>query len=431
MNYAECVNYIEDIPRFTKKTSLAHTRRLLDELGDPEQGLRIIHVAGTNGKGSVCAYLRAMLREAGYRVGSFTSPHLIRINERFCIDGEPISDGDFTDAFHTAMGAARTCMAEGEEHPTYFELLFLMGMVYFSRRKVDVLILETGLGGRLDATNAIRRPAFCVITSIGLDHTRYLGDTIRKIAGEKAGICKPGVPVFYEAADPEAAEVIRGRAEELGCPSFPLAADAVQTVRSTGDGFGFTLASGGRKFRLLIRQRADYQVRNAALAWTALWNMRGSFGLEEGLLAKGLRRMEWPGRMQELDPRLFVDGAHNAEGMRAFTNSAKKLCAGQKTGVLFSASADKPWPEMVRLLCRELSPETAVVTEAPGGRAAAGEEIAALFSECGIPRVLCLPETRRAFEAVLKEKDPVWFVVGSLYLAGAFLDWYGQREEEQ
>ena len=206
MNYEEAVAYIEETPKFTKKNSLDHTRECLRRLGNPEKKFKVIHVAGTNGKGSTCAFLTSILREAGYSCGLFTSPHLVRINERFQINEINIDDDTFLAAFEKVKALADELVAEGSYHPTYFEMLFLMGMVIFADAGVDYVTLETGLGGRLDATTAVEDPVACVITSISLDHMQYLGDTVSKIAGEKAGIIVPNVPVIYDGNDPDAAK---------------------------------------------------------------------------------------------------------------------------------------------------------------------------------------------------------------------------------
>ena len=198
MNYEEAVSYIDNIPKFTTKHPLEHTRMLMERLGNPSTGRKIIHVAGTNGKGSVCSYLDSMLRCGGKSVGLFTSPHLIRINARYIINGQNISDEAFLSAFEKVMEMVRRFVREGGDHPSYFELLFLMGMVIFDEADVEYIVLETGLGGRLDATNVVPHPLACIITSISRDHTEYLGETIPEIAGEKAGIIKPGVPVIYD-----------------------------------------------------------------------------------------------------------------------------------------------------------------------------------------------------------------------------------------
>ncbi len=195
--YDEAVAYIEELPKFTKKHSLDHVREFLRRLGNPASDRKIVHVAGTNGKGSVCAYLQAILMAEGKHTGFFTSPHLVSINERIRMDNIQIDNEAFLEAFGQVQGMARQMEEEGLGHPSYFEFLLGMGMTAFARTDVEYIILETGIGGRLDATNYIEHPALAVITSISLDHTDILGDTIEEIAAEKAGIIKPGVPVFF------------------------------------------------------------------------------------------------------------------------------------------------------------------------------------------------------------------------------------------
>ena len=207
--YDEAVAYIEELPKFTKKHSLDHVREFLRRLGNPASDRKIVHVAGTNGKGSVCAYLQAILMAEGKHTGFFTSPHLVSINERIRMDNIQIDNEAFLEAFGQVQGMARQMEEEGLDHPSYFEFLLGMGMTAFARTDVEYIILETGIGGRLDATNYIEHPALAVITSISLDHTDILGDTIEEIAAEKAGIIKPGVPVVFDANDPEASAVIR------------------------------------------------------------------------------------------------------------------------------------------------------------------------------------------------------------------------------
>ena len=227
MNYEEAVAYIEETPKFTTKNKLEHTKECLRRLGNPQDSFRVIHVAGTNGKGSTCAFLTSILREAGYSCGLFTSPHLVVINERFQINEQNIDDASFLRAFEKVKALSEELVAEGNYHPTYFEMLFLMGMVIFQEAGVDYVILETGLGGRMDATTSVENPLACVITSISFDHMQYLGNTIEAIAGEKAGIIVPGVPVIYDGNNPAAAGVIRARAQELGSPYFEVKRDCL------------------------------------------------------------------------------------------------------------------------------------------------------------------------------------------------------------
>ena len=213
MNYEEAVAYIEETPKFTKKNSLEHTKECLRRLGNPQEKFKVIHVAGTNGKGSTCAFLTSILREAGYSCGLFTSPHLVKINERFQINEVNIDDDTFLKAFERVKVLADELVAEGSYHPTYFEMLFLMGMVIFAEAGVDYVTLETGLGGRLDATTAVENPVACVITSISLDHMQFLGETIEEIARVKSGIIKENRDVVVANQDESIINVIKSKAE--------------------------------------------------------------------------------------------------------------------------------------------------------------------------------------------------------------------------
>ena len=215
--------YLNEIPKFTSEKHTAEgLRRMLSYLNALPQEERIVHVAGTNGKGSVCSFLDAVLQKAGKRTARFTSPHLVRVTERFSFDGQEADDALFLEAFEAVKASYAHFEQEGLGHPTYFEYLFLMFMWMVRRKKPEYVILETGLGGRLDATNCIEHPALTVITSISLDHMEYLGGTVTQIAGEKAGILKKNMPVVYDDTDAAASAVIRNRAAELSCPAYPI-----------------------------------------------------------------------------------------------------------------------------------------------------------------------------------------------------------------
>ena len=267
MTYREAVTYIEETPKFTKKNTLENTRAILRCLGNPQDKMKILHVAGTNGKGSVCSFLASILKAAGKRTGLFTSPHLVEINERFVVDEEQVSNEAFLEAFHRVMECIGEIEREGYAHPTYFEILFLIGMVLFEQAGVEYLVMETGLGGRLDATNSVDHPIVTVITSISLDHTEYLGNTVAEIAGEKAGILKEGVPVVYDASDPEAEAVIRKRAHELHAPAFGVHPEMYKISSMTDKHIDFSIHSGYYDYiELSISSVAEYQVMNAAEA---------------------------------------------------------------------------------------------------------------------------------------------------------------------
>ena len=271
MTYEEAAAYIEETPKFTKKNTLDNTKAILRHLGDPQERMKILHVAGTNGKGSVCSFLASMLHAAGKHTGLFISPHLVEVNERFVIDEAQVDNDRFLEAFRRVMGCVEQIQKEGYAHPTYFEILFLIGMVLFEKAGVEYLVLETGLGGRLDATNSVAHPLVTVITSISLDHTEYLGDTVEAIAGEKAGIIKEWVPVIFDGENQKAAAVIQRRAEKLHCPSFGISGEMLKISSMTNKDIDFSINSGYYDYiELSISSVAEYQVKNAALAVTAL-----------------------------------------------------------------------------------------------------------------------------------------------------------------
>ena len=449
MTYEEAVAYLEGIGKFTADPSLAHTDRLLERLGHPEEGKKIIHVAGTNGKGSVCAYLRSMLMEGGYRVGFFTSPHLVRINERFQIGTTEVDDDTFLQAFLQVKRAIDDSVAEGETHPTYFETLFLMATVIFQKADVDYIILEVGLGGRLDATNVIRHPLACIITSISLDHTEYLGDTTAKIAGEKAGILKPGVPVVFDGHDRDAAAVIRRRAEELGCPAYELMPDNYQPVAQTQDGVifdfqcprihepetGFPEAPGGpQKFagtvRLHIPQVAEYQMMNASLAFFTMLILEAEHHIPVEKLTAGIAGMQWPCRMETVLPGVVVDGAHNPDGIAQFVRTAAHFHEQYEITILFSAVSDKDHADMIREIVEGIHPERVVTSRIAGSRCISEQELAEEFRRAGQTNVFSDANIGKAFDLALSLKgDGMLFCIGSLYMAGQIKAWLEEKKQ--
>ena len=421
-SYSDAVSYIGEVPKFTSKTSLAHTEKILAAMGHPEEDLQVLHVAGTNGKGSVCADLDAMLRAAGYRVGLFTSPHLMRINERFRIDGKEISDEDFLNAFQSVMKASEQVMREGEAHPTYFEILFLMGVWLFQKAAVDCAILEVGMGGRLDATNVIRRPLVSVIASVSLDHMQYLGSTVSEIAAEKAGIIKPGVPVVYDAGRAEVNAVIEKKARETGSTCYPVTPDRIQIRKLTEKGAVFTfLEENGEKTELRIPQIAPYQARNAALAWQVLHVLKEQLPADTDALTEGLAGVSWPCRMQMVEPGMYIDGAHNPDGISGFLEAAKAFHGEKEITLLFSAVRDKDYEDMVKELA-SLHPGKVITTRIHDARAVSEEVLAQLFRKEGCPEVIPEREPERAWQkAKTLRGDGIVFCVGSLYLAGELL----------
>lgn len=395
-------DYLLGIPLWTKKkNTLDEVRNFLEALGNPDEQLKIIHVAGTNGKGSVCADLTAMLMEAGYHVGTFVSPHLTDVTERFLVDGCPVEEAGFSESFTRVKAVTDKLTVEGYAHPTFFEFVFLMAMDLYGRMKPDFVVLETGLGGRLDTTNVICHPLACVITSISLDHTQYLGDTVELIAAEKAGIIKQGVPVVYDNNDQAAGAVIAAAAKRLGSAAY-----------------GLTAADSYRE----VSFAAPYQAMNAALAVKVL-NVLDVAGVTAQVCKKALASVHWTGRMQQVAPNVWVDGAHNPGGIRAFIQAVKAQNSGN-IRLLFAAVSDKDYHEMIRLLCTELAPESVTVVQLKSERGIQVDSLAKQFEEAGCSQVTAFDSTKDALEHVLSEKkeEDRLYMVGSLYLIGEILE---------
>ena len=406
-----------------------HTRELLSRLGNPQEGIKIIHVAGTNGKGSVCAYLNAMLLAGGKKTGLFTSPHLVRINERFQINGEDVSDEQFLNAFLKVEKAAKEYEAEGEGHPSYFETLFLMGMLIFKEAGVEYLVMETGLGGRLDATNVVEKPLACIITSISRDHTEYLGDTLEAISGEKAGIIKAGVPVIYDASQPGPASVIAAKAKEMGSPAWPMEPSFYEMKTQSREGITFTFAyPGGEKAELAIPYVAKYQMMNASLAFYTMHILQDVHDIPKNVLAEGLSKIKWPCRMEMAAPGVIIDGAHNEDGIAQFVSTAGYCAKENEITILFTAVADKHYHEMIGEICEGIHPSHVVATQIDGSRVVPAEVLAEDFRKAGCTDVCAEPEIGAAYEKALGKKGSgMLFCVGSLYLAGELKAYLAKR----
>ena len=350
MTYRQAVDFLGEARRFGMKQGLDTMRALAHALGQPQEKLRFIHLAGTNGKGSTAAFCESGLRAAGHRVGLFTSPHLVTTRERLQINRQLISREDFGEG----MEAVRTAMeATSTDSPaTFFEIMAALALWYFAREKVDWVVWETGLGGRLDATNIVT-PRVCVITGIALDHQQYLGNSLAEIADEKAGIIKPGVPVISAAENPEAAAVIAGRAREVGCDLVLIPADLKIQDLGLREGRQFSLI-GGDEFELGLM--GGHQVRNAACAIAALCQVEK---LSRAQLVTGLREAKWPGRFEVVSrrPPLVVDGAHNVEGAMALVSTWRSWLtsiglegANCGTRLIFASVDDKPTREIAEVL---------------------------------------------------------------------------------
>ena len=334
--------WLDSIGMIGIRMGLERTRELFRRAGEPGRDLFFIHVAGSNGKGSVCAYLEAAFRAAGFRTGFYSSPHLISPRERFRINGESVSGAALEEAAERLFPEAEAMKAEGRP-PTYFEVVTVLAAMIFRKAACQVVLWETGMGGRLDSTNVMDTQA-SVITGISLEHRQILGDTLEKIAFEKAGIIKAGKPVFCAASTPEAAlEVIRARAKSLNSPFFlsaPLSGAKPEIRLPDGEnGFlqTFHLADGTV---LASPLAGPHQRRNAALAFTVLRHFAPRLGFSAEKAAEAFRSVRWDARFQFL-PGLLVDGGHNPEGIAALADTLEELFPGRKFHFLFGAFSDK------------------------------------------------------------------------------------------
>lgn len=414
--YEQAVEYILNIPKFTKKNDRKRTKRFLKELGSPEKDRKILHIAGTNGKGSVCAYLCAVLREAGFSVGMFTSPHLVDVRERFAVNGKMISKEQFLSLFLKIYEKL-----EGEYHPTFFEYMFFIAMLFFREEQVEYCILETGLGGRLDATNSVEKKEISVITKIGFDHMEYLGNTLKEIAAEKAGIIRENTPVVYYAGKAEVNEVIEREAAKKGSSAVPVLPKRDAICKNANKNIDFSFHSRYYGYiRLRLSTGARYQAENAMLAVAAIETLGLNKRITKTQLTKGIRNAFWEGRMEEIKKGVFVDGAHNEDGIEAFLDTAAEDdCEGIRL-LLFSAVRDKKVDAMLSMLSE--SGLFSLIGTAPlaNGRTVTADEMRSALEPYKACRHLFFGTVEEAFDKMqcLKGEKDRLYIVGSLYLVG-------------
>jgi dihydrofolate synthase/folylpolyglutamate synthase len=402
-NYREALAWLYGLQRFGIKLGLENIERLLDELsrrGDLQiapGGLRaavpwkLIHLAGTNGKGSVCAMIDSICRAHGYRTGLFTSPHLVTFRERICVNGDMISEH----AVANGLTTIRHLVANWDPHPTFFEVVTALALKHFSDTRVEIAILETGLGGRLDATNAIQSNV-SVITPIDFDHEKWLGKAISEIAAEKAGIIKPGVPVVSASQRPEAEEVICARATKCGAP--------LQFVTKLYDKTPIALAG-------------SHQKQNAALAIAAL--RAAKIDIDSSAIARGLSSIEWPARFQRWDKRTIIDGAHNPAAGQLIAQTWRESFGDQRATLVLAILADKN----LRAICETLAPisESVLLPKIRSERAATPEELATVLTNITPPLPYSIvPSVADALALARAKPNPI-LITGSLHFAGEVL----------
>ena len=411
MTRDEAVAYIENAGWSQTRLGLGRTRELLRRLGDPQESLRFIHVAGSNGKGSICAMLDSVLRKAGYRTGLYTSPYLERFEELIRVDGREIDGGELAEITERIRVEAEAM----EDHPSRFEMLTAAAMLYFRQMQTDIVVLEVGMGGALDSTNAISAPEVAVIANITLEHTEYLGKTIEEIADTKCGIIKPGSHTVCYDGEPAVTQIVRARCEAAGVPMTLAAKSEASVIRQDLTGQIFTWK--GRTYHICLA--GTHQIYNACAVLEVLEALRGKgWVIPESAVADGLEETRWPARFEIIarEPLVILDGAHNQQCAEALADTLGSLVRGQKAVFLTGILADKNYEKMTEIL--QPYAECFVCVNPPSPRALPAEALAEGIRERGM-KAEAYESLKEALRAALTKADGgVLVMAGSLYLAG-------------
>ena len=440
MNYNQAVDYILQIPKFTSKSDLSETKHLLKALGNPEEAFKVIHVAGTNGKGSVCFYLDTLLQSEGKTVGRFTSPHLQRMNERMMINGEEVRDDDFLESFSQVLQVVKKLESEGMPHPTFFEFIFAVALLTFKKAKVEFAVLETGLGGRLDATNAVERPLVTAITAIGYDHMKQLGNTLGKIASEKAGIIKSEVPLVYASTSKESDDVIEARAKESNSPYVKVTTKDYQILKRENNSVVFSIKNGYYgKGLWTLPSKGMYQPHNVLVALEIMRILSHEENKDVLEMKRAQRQIDkrdskvevsrwqvalagavWQGRMEEVKERVFLDGAHNLSAITGFVKSIVHETSPKI--IIFGAVKDKDIEGMIKELASGLvngNVEQYIVTKVSDTRAMTANGLAELFTKYTNKPIIVKEQPKEAITyALANQAKGEVYCLGSLYLIG-------------
>jgi len=415
MNYTEALEYIHGISWCFCKPGLERISELCERLGHPERELKFIHVAGTNGKGSFCSMLDSILRSAGYKTGLYTSPYIVRFNERMCVGGTPISDSELAEITEYVKPFADSMT----DKPTEFELITAIAFEFFRRRGCEIVVLEAGMGGRLDSTNVIEQSTLSVITGVALDHTAFLGDTVEKIAVEKAGIIKRGCPVLLGGENALVRDIVASRVKEMNSELYTVDYDSLRVRKSDLDSSVFDF---GARENLEIKLLGDYQPRNAAAVVSAvdILNKNG-FEISESALREGLLSSVWHARFEIIrrEPLVIFDGAHNPDGVDAAVKSIDNYFLKKGAGKIIALTgvlSDKDYRYIASRIASVADKAFVITPDNP--RALPAKEYAKVLRECGIDAEAfdTLESAVSAAISEAKRLDKALVCLGSLYL---------------
>ena len=417
MNYEEAMNFIQNTNKFGSVLGLDNIRELLERLGNPQDQLRVVHIAGTNGKGSTLAFLAGIFRESGYRAGRYVSPASFYYEERFRINEENISKKDLCFYMEKIKNVAEEMVKDGLSHPTMFEIETALSFLYFLDKKVDVVLLETGMGGRLDATNVVKKPIATVIASIGMDHMQFLGDTLEKIASEKAGIIKEGCPVISYDNTKEVNEVIKNKAKQMHAKVTFVNSAGIRVLQESlnGESFSYRSSDGRWYEKIEIPLLGRHQINNEALALETLNVIKNYYCISDFQTEDGMRKTIWRGRIEilEREPMVICDGAHNPDGAKSLLSFLQNNFTNQRLIYIMGVLSDKDYEQMVQILAPAADKIYTVAPDNP--RALSSRELCNCISkyhqnvEERQRLAECLSEVRQK-----AEKDDVIIICGTL-----------------
>ncbi len=434
MNYKEAVSYLNSLSRFGSRPGLTTIQYLLYLIGNPERRLKVIHIAGTNGKGSTSSMLAKGLAEIGYKVGLYTSPHLFSIRERIKIDSIDITEEEFTVLVERIIPyVERVSRKDGCFHPTFFETLTAMAFWYFAEKKVDISIIETGMGGRFDATN-VTYPLISLITHIARDHTNFLGWKVEKIAEEKCGIIKGGIPVVSGIQSENVRKVIENFSSYRGSP-FYILNDKISQISLTENSTDFTYKDEeGVDYNVSIPLIGYHQAENAALAiyTSEVLKKHWDYNFSISQFIRGLRGVKWPGRFQIISkrPYIILDGAHNLDGVKRLVETLSSLFPGRKVTIISGILRDKEYKEMAKLLAPFA--KKIIVTTPESERALSPSVLKEVFSLYTDVPIEVIPDPIEALKYAKKDLPPhdILLITGSLYLIGKIGNFLLKNEKE-
>ena len=420
MTYKDIVDEIIQTPRFRKQPGFAIVKTLIQKIGF-KNSIPVIHVAGTNGKGSVVTMMASILKSAGYRVGTFTSPHLVDIRERIRVNDQMMSKDRFTEIYRHLFKHMEEMAFQGYEKASFFEIIFVMALMYFDQEKPDVILLETGIGGRLDTTNVIENKILTVITNISLDHTQILGETLQAIAYEKSGIMRSNIPVVYYNSIEEVNDTIKRAAAKIHAPCIEVLPFDAEIIERNQESIDFSLRNKYYEYDTIhINTGGDYQIENVKIAITGMHALEKQFNFTKAHIIEGIENFKWLGRMTYITPSILLEGAHNREGIEAFVEHINKHENHKVIDLVFVCMDDKQDIEMIESLCRIKNLESIYIPQNKYIKAQNEERLMGLFKKNGFENVYLIEELE---DLVMKrrrdrEENHLLCCVGSLYLVG-------------